>query len=335
MAEHRNTTITVRMVLKACAQAGVDTDELLRVSEIERVVAEHPDGEVTFNQMRNFWQNAFRLSGNPFLGMSTAQQVEIGDYKCIDYLTLNAATLGDSMENFCRYMILLNTWIGWEIDKQADRVILRMLPNAGVIPPHSYEFVFSIYIKRARQVTRDDWAPGRIRFPFPAPSDLQPHQDYFQCTVEYDAPAGEIEIDTDSWNQTLPNSDLQLLKVMDEHARLLMSQRLLPDDFVGQVRQQIVRALHGGDAQRDTIAKQLNMSPRTLQRRLEENGIAFVELLDEVRTELARNKLQNSDLSLAEIGFLLGFSEQSSFNRAFKRWTGKTPKEYRRDNSVG
>ena len=66
-----------------------------------------------------------------------------------------------------------------------------------------------------------------------------------------------------------------------------------------------------------------------MQRRLDENGIIFVDLLNEVRVELAKNKLKSSDLSLAEIGFLLGFSEQSSFNRAFKRWTGRTPREYR------
>ena len=149
--------------------------------------------------------------------------------------------------------------------------------------------------------------------------------------IEYDAPAAELVIAKDSWEQTLPNADAQLLKVMDEHAQLLLSKRILPDDFVGQVRKEIIRDLHGGEALRDTIANRLNMSPRTLQRRLEENGIAYAELLDEVRAELAKNKLQNSELSLAEIGFLLGFSEQSSFNRAFKRWTGKTPREYQRE----
>lgn len=329
MVEHRNTTITVRMVLQACESAGVNTEELLKLAEIDRETVDDPDGEVTFNQMRAFWQNAFRLSNDAFLGMNAARQVKIGDYKCIDYLTLNAATIGDSIENFCRFMILVNTWIGWEFEKEADRVIVRMVPNAGVIPPHSYEFVLSMYVKRVRETTTEDWAPSLVRFPFPAPPDLQPHQDYFNTLIEYDAPAGELIFSKESWSQPLPNADAQLLKVMDEHAKHLLSQRVLPDDFVGQVRREIIRELHGGLASRDTIAKNLNMSPRTLQRRLEDNGVAFAELMDDVRAELAKNKLQGSDLSLAEIGFLLGFSEQSSFNRAFKRWTGKTPKEYR------
>lgn len=331
MVEHRNTTITVRMVLKACESTHVDTDELLHLAGIDRKVVEDPDGEVSFSQMRAFWQNAFRLSGDPYLGIHAAQHVEIGDYKCLDYLTVHAATVGASMQNFCRYMILINTWIHWEIEEQNDEVILRMSSNAGAIPPHSYEFVFAIYTKRVRQITSDNWIPEVVHFPFPAPTNIQPHRDYFKTSVQYDAPVGEFVISRESWNEPVPNSDQQLYKVMDEHARMLMAQRPMPDDFVGVVRKEIVRELHGGEALRDTIAEKLHMSPRTLQRRLDENGVAYADLLDDVRSELAKAKLQGGDLSLAEIGFLLGFSEQSSFNRAFKRWTGKTPREYRRE----
>ncbi|MDH5325497.1 MAG: AraC family transcriptional regulator [Gammaproteobacteria bacterium] len=334
MVEHRNTTATVRMVLKACESAGVDTDELLQLAAIERQTALHPDGEVTFVQMRDFWQNAFRLSGDPFLGMRAAQHVEMGDFKCLDYLSANAATLGQCLESFCRYMPLLNTWIAWEIAKDDHQVTYRMLSHAGVIPPHSYEFVFSVYVKRAREVSHTDWAPALIRFPFPKPADQQQHLSFFRSPIEYDCPAGELVLSKEHWKLPLPYSDEHLMRVLDEHARLLLAQRPIPEDFVGRVRREIVRELHGGEALRDTIAKKLHMSPRTLQRRLDENGIAYADLLDEVRADLAKNKLQACELSLTEIGFLLGFSEQSAFTRAFKRWTGKTPLEYRRLNST-
>lgn len=331
MTEHRNTTVTVRMVLKACESAGVDTDELLSLAGISRQTALNPDGEVTFVQMREFWQNAFRMSGDPFLGMRAAEHVEVGDYKCLDYLTSNAATLGECFESFCRYMLLINTWIAWKTEEAGQEVIFRMLSNAGVIPPHSYEFVFTLYTQRARDLGHENWSPSLIRFPFPKPAGHQQHLDFFRCDVEYDCPAGEFVVTKDNWEFSLPNSDQQLLRIMDEHARLLLAQRPLPEDFVGQVRQEIVRELHGGEALRDTIAKRLHMSPRTLQRRLEENGIAYADLLDEVRSDLAKSKLRARELSLTEIGFLLGFSEQSSFTRAFKRWTSKTPMEYRRE----
>ena len=335
MIEHRNTTATVRLVLKACDAAGVDTDELLRLADIDRGTAENPDGEVTFNQMRSFWQHAFRLSKDPFLGMHATEHLQVGDYKCLDYLTLNAPSVGGSLSNFCRYLPLINTWINLKAEEADNGWVITMSPNAGVIPPHSYELVFSIFTQRMRQLTQDSWSPQEIHFPFSSPDNAAPHQQFFTTTIHYDAPVAEFIVSQEDWDTKLENSDQQLLKVMDDHARMIMSQRPIPEDFVGEVRRQIVRELHGGEANKENIAEQLHMSPRTLQRRLDNNGIAYADLLDEVRQELAKTKLQNSDLSLAEIGFLLGFSEQSSFNRAFKRWTGKTPREYRKAVRLG
>ena len=334
MAEHRNTTATVRMVLKACDAVNVDTDKLLKVAGISRQTAEDPDGEVSFEQMRAFWMTAFNMSSDPYLAMRAAEKIKIGDYKCWDYLTVHATTLGQSLEYFCRYMLLMNTWIGWEINKGKEFVTLRMISSAGVIPPPSYEFVFSACTIRSRFLAGDNWAPTQVKFPFQIKPNPEIHRDFFKCDVQYDAPTGEYIVDIDSWNKELPNGDEQLLQVLDQHARMLLANRPMPDDFIGKVKQEIIKDLHGGEATRETIAKRLNMSSRTLQRRLEEQGIAFADLLDEIRTELAKNKLQGSDLSLAEIGFLLGFSEQSSFTRAFKRWTGKTPLEYRRECKI-
>jgi len=335
LVEHRNTTITARMVLRACESIGVDTNKLLETVGLERAVAEDPDGEVSFEQMRHFWQTAYQMSADPHLAMRAAKLVKIGDYQCLDYLTVHASTLGQSLENFCRYMLLINTWIGWEIDKQTDKVILRVLPVAGTLPVPTYEFIFTIYTSRIRHLlNNENWVPAAIHAPFPSPANPDIYADFFKCPIQYDAPAGEIIISIDDWNTPLPSADENLMRVLDEHAKLLLAKRPLPDDFVGQVRREIVHGLHGGEVTRDSIASKLNMSPRTLQRRLDEHDLAFADLLDEVRADLAKNKLASGDMSLSEVGFLLGFSDQSAFSRAFKRWTDKTPKEYRKEHSL-
>jgi len=331
MIEHRCTTVTVRMVLKAVESKGVDGDELLSLAGIDRESVEHPDGEVSVSQMHAFWKNAFRLSNDPFLGMHTAQHTEIGDYKCLDYLTLHAGSVGASIQNICRYTALINTWINWEIQERDDEISVCMTSNAGEISPQAYEFIFSIVIKRMRQVTTENWVPKCVCFPFQSPVDLQPHDNYFRTTIRYDAPVGELLISPKNWSEPLLTSDQQLMSVLDEHARMLLAQRARPDDFVGQVRKEIIRELHGGEPLRNRVAEKLDMSPRTLQRRLDKQGVVYADLVAEVRMTVAKNKLQACDLSLSEIGFLLGFSEQSSFNRAFKRWTRKTPQEYRRE----
>ena len=99
--------------------------------------------------------------------------------------------------------------------------------------------------------------------------------------------------------------------------------------ILGQVREAIHAELRGGDPSLDHVAKRLGMSNRTLQRRVKDEGFTYAEVLDEIRTSVARVYLNQEGISICEAGYLLGFAEQSSFSRAFKRWTGSTPQRYR------
>jgi AraC-like DNA-binding protein len=334
MAEHRNTVATVRLVLKACEATGVDSNDLLKAAGIDPAVVADVDGEVSFTQMRAFWQNAYKLSGDPFLAMHAGQQAEVGAYNCLDYIWVHSSTFGEAMSKFIHYFGLINTWIGWDTLESDDAVIARMSPKAGVMPPPTPELVWAIYTVRARLLLGEDWSPQSLSLPTPEPEDPKPHNSFFRCPIDYDAPTTDFVIDRKSWDAELENADQQLARIMEQHAQLLMASRPLPDDLVGQVRQQIVRSLDGTKVTREDLAKGLHMSVRTLQRRLDENGIVFSDLVDEVRQELAKKHLNAGELTLTEIGFLLGFSEQSSFTRAFKRWTGKTPLEFRRASSA-
>jgi AraC-like DNA-binding protein len=334
MAEHRNTVATVRLVLKVCEAKGIDSNDLLKAAGIDPAVVADVDGEVSFTQMRAFWQNAYQLSGDSMLAMHAGQQAEVGAYKCLDYIWVHGATFGEAMSKFIRYFGLINTWIGWETLESGDAVIARMSPKAGVMPPPTPELVWAIFTVRARLLLGERWSPQWLSLPTPEPEDPEPHNRFFCCPMYYDAPTTDFVVNRKSWDAELENADQQLARIMEEHARLLMASRPMPDDLVGQVRQQIVRGMDGSKATREDVAKGLHISVRTLQRRLDEHGIVFSDLVDEVRQELAKKHLQAGELTLTEIGFLLGFSEQSSFTRAFKRWTGKTPLEFRRACSV-
>lgn len=131
MAEHRNTVATVRLVLKACAAKDVDANDLLKAADIDPAVV---DGEVSFAQMRAFWQLAYKLSRDPFPAMHAGQQAEIRAYKCLDYIWVHGSTFGEAMSKFMRYAGLVNTWIGWETLENDDTVTVRMSPKAGFMP---------------------------------------------------------------------------------------------------------------------------------------------------------------------------------------------------------
>jgi len=118
--------------------------------------------------------------------------------------------------------------------------------------------------------------------------------------------------------------------VLADHARIPKQQIPQEPPGVSEVRRAIVEQLEGGEPSLERVAKQLAMSPRTLQRRLHEHSLRYADLLDSTREGAARSYLTDRQVSVAEVVYLLGFAEQSSFNRAFKRWTGKAPTEYRR-----
>ncbi len=271
---------------------------------------------------------AYRLSQDPFLAMHAGQQVEMGGFRIIDYLLMNAATPGHALARMCRVFGLINTWIHWEISDLTDAKCLRLLGAMPTLPPPAVEFTWTVLVNRMRYLISADWSPQLIRFSYPEPSDSTPHKDYFRCEIEYGT-AAEMVISQGDWDFPIADSDHQLFQIIDEHARLLMAQRVMPDDLVGRICATIARALDGGDFKLETIASYLNISGRTLRRRLDDVGVVYSDLVEQVREQLAMERLADKRLSLTEVALMLGFSEQSAFNRAFKRWKGVTPRAYR------
>jgi AraC-like DNA-binding protein len=115
-----------------------------------------------------------------------------------------------------------------------------------------------------------------------------------------------------------------------QHVERILSEMPRESDLITAVRRAIAESMKQGDPKLARVIKQISMSPRTLERRLKEHGVVFKELLDDTRRRFALNYLKGRKHRLTEIAFLLGYSEVSAFNRAFRRWTGSTPLEYRR-----
>jgi AraC-like DNA-binding protein len=139
----------------------------------------------------------------------------------------------------------------------------------------------------------------------------------------------EIEVGRASWDLPIEGSEPGLLSILESHARSQIEALPAKDEVVAQVREAISGELRGGDPSIGRIAKKLATSERTLQRRLGDAGTSYAALLDGVRLEWAKTYLEQADVGLCEVSWLLGFSEQSAFTRAFKRWTGMSPGRFR------
>jgi AraC-like DNA-binding protein len=330
MSAHRNTTATVRAVLAVCKKAKVDTEALLAEAGISPEAAYDVDGEVTLDQMRGFWQAAYRLSGNPHLALHAGQEVTPGAYKSLDYLLVTAPTLGTGLSRFVKYLRLINTWINFDFEETEEGVGLVLRSLIGPVPPPAVEYTFAALTSRMRRALGAHWTPANVSFTHAPRPDHFAYAAYFGCPVEFAADRCELLFGRDDWEAPIPCADAALFRLVDAHSLLLLDSRSAADDIAAKVRSKIAKTLKDGEPHRDTVARRLGVSGRTLHRRLGEAGVTFSELVEEVRKDLASSYLARQDLALSEVSFILGFSDQSAFTRAFKRWTGLTPHLFRK-----
>ncbi len=134
------------------------------------------------------------------------------------------------------------------------------------------------------------------------------------------------------WAFSLPGGDEGLFRVLSSHAELLHAKRPDPDDLVQRARIEVLRVLKEGIPTIEDTAAAMGVGARTLQRRLSDRGLTFSQIIDQVREDQARDLIIAGSMSLSETAFFLGFANQSAFSRAFKRWTGQAPREFRRKN---
>ena len=166
------------------------------------------------------------------------------------------------------------------------------------------------------------------------PESTAPYDRYFGCPVRFGAEENAFLLSREDADSPLPSSNKQLATVFDKMLGEELAQ-LDKSDVVARCRAAVLEHLTSGEASAEDTAKQLHMSPRTLQRKLAEVRLTYQQLVDDTRKDLALRYIADVKRSVSDITFSLGFSQPSAFTRAFKRWTGLSPTDYRESRSSG
>jgi len=234
------------------------------------------------------------------------------------------------LERLNRYVAIVSdaASLAVEEDDEGYRMILELFGGGQPVPRQRFEFDLITILSFCRWVTNRDLRPLAFELRFPPPADLRPYQEAFKCPLRFNASANALLFARADVSSPLPTAHPLLAEV---HERLASEhlQRLDHAQMSSRVRGAMIRHLPHGEPRRTEIASALEMSGRTLQRHLEGEGTTFERLLDDTRRELAQQYLGQSDVSLADATYLLGFRSQSSFFRACKRWFGTSPRHYR------
>ena len=194
--------------------------------------------------------------------------------------------------------------------------------------PTRTDSFFSYTTEMCRANRGKSFNPVSISLMHPAPECAGEFYAYFRCPVHFDAPEYSMTISFEDADKQLAGSNPHLAQLNDQ-VMIKYLANLDKADIVSRVKAAILDQLPSGNISDSAVAEALHVSNRTMQRQLQTENTNFKTLLNEVRSELADKYIRDNQLSLTEISFMLGFSEMSSFSRAFKRWTGESPSNFR------
>lgn len=256
------------------------------------------------------------------------------DYGAFGLAWKTAVNLRGSYQRAERYGRVLTSVTTHELERTEAAAYLNIYRTPANRPGMclSNEMTIASICAISREVSALTFAPLGVYFKHAAPSSLEHHEAYFECPVYFNAERDALLVSDDHLEATNQLGDEGVSKFFDRHLSAQLaefSDEEAGGSLVRRVSDQISRSLSEGTPLISEVARHFGVSARTLQRKLAEHRCSFQDLVDDSRRQLAQRLLQETDFSLAEIAFMTGFSEQSAFNRAFKRWQGQSPRAFR------
>lgn len=271
------------------------------------------------------------------LPIRTGASMRLDEYGALGLAFKAATTLGRSFGRIERYARLWTSVVEYELrpDPRGTLFILHRDGARRLGLRLSNETTLVSAVSIARQVSPEPVTPREVLVKHPAPRSVVGHEDWFGCPVRFGQSLDAVLFSPETLAQPNILGDEGISRFLTSHLDQELS-ALAPDDpLVRQSRQAIAQALSEGAPKMAEIARGLGLSARSYHRRLAEHGLTFQALAEETRRDLAEGLLRDGRHSLAEVAFLTGFAEQSSFTRAFKRWSGHTPAHYRKAHLAG
>ncbi|MGC4060839.1 MAG: AraC family transcriptional regulator [Aquabacterium sp.] len=325
MAETRVAASYAQLLYEYLENQGLDAAQVLGASR--------PDTHQHFVPMSD-WQTWLRrvdaLEKRPALALRIAEGIGARHFGVLGYTALACGNLGEALQRLERYHASVYDANPAKVVATPDGIAIEWGVERGKPGSLVDETAIASLVQLARDMTGRYWPVRAVSFVNPAPLQTQPYEDFFGGQVSFGAPLTRLEFDQTYLALPLRKSDPALLALMDQQAEQLLQQVAAVPAIVDAWRKTLVPLIREGQTSLAALAAAHHTSPRSLQRRLAEQGTSFQQLLDNTRQHLAERHLMDAKLDLAEIALLLGYSEQSAFTRAFRAWTGLAPAQWRR-----
>lgn len=329
MVVHQTASVLVLQWLLAYARRiGLDVSGLLRDLRLAPAELDDPDVRLPVPTLQRAWAAVAAASSDEAFGLHLAQHTEEGAFEVLDYAASFSSTLRDALDWVARFYRLASDEAAIQVLR--DGGAARVVRLVGDTHPQNQDALFALLVNRFRSFSGRPVSPREVSF------EHAPHAEgelaaFFGCPVRFARAHSELVFASSDSELPVHAAKPRLAAVLNRYAAELLARLPAGDSYADHVRWAVTHVIQRGSPTLAAIAREMHASARTVQRRLSDAGTTHTRLVDEVRRQLAMRYIESPLLSITETAFLLGYEDERSFRRAFKKWTGKSPTQARHD----
>jgi len=328
-------SITGLLAISLREEYGIDPAPLYEQAGVSLPPTTSPQLRYPISKIRELWELGKKASGDEAIGLKTGTYAQLPQFYALGYSISASSTLLGALQRICRYQKLMSTAsLEIKVTELDDSYALSAeFPDASRSPPkEGIDCGMTALLALCDIVAGKEIRPLRVELTCPDTVHPDAYRQALRAPVRFNADVGVFYFDKELLLEPLSLGAPDVAKATDKIAEQYVD-ALDPHKVASQVQRLLVDLLPSGKTDQDLVSKRLNRSTSTLQRQLQAEGMSYRDVLDTTRRRLAENYLTEDKHSHAQIAYMLGFSDQSNFSRAFKRWTSMSPGQYHEANS--
>ncbi|PSL48893.1 AraC-like DNA-binding protein [Chitinophaga niastensis] len=315
-------------------QRDIDAAQLCKLAGIDLPALKKKTATpVTAQQLQDLWLNASRLSNDPLFGLHFAESLQPAALGIVGEIIQSSATAGEALTHAAALTHLVTDQCRMELTRTNKTFTVRLIPatDYGATPPYAFrqliDLLLVMVIHELDGLLLEKIAPSAVRLAYTVP-DLPEYERVFRCRPSKRAGEYVLVFDIKYWDEPLLTANYELQNLLLQKVSTLTNTTAQPQTLQLRIYNYLLANSYLGVSSLDDMAANFNISPRSLQRKLKEEGVKYQDVADAVRRSLAVYYISSGNYPLKDISYMLGYNELSAFTRAFKRWTGSTPVSY-------
>jgi len=321
-------------IADALGRHDVDPESVFADCGLELPTVTDPLRRLTNEEVTALFAAAVEHTGDPTFGLLAGRSMRPGNLHALGYALLSSTSLRDFCNRLVSYYRIVSQNAVIHLEETRSELILVTRAPAPDLCWETHDAFAALIVSLTRFVYSADFNPLRIELMRPDPQAHRPAYDaYFRCPIHYDGDDVRFYFDRSQVDQQLPGASRELA-LMHDRAVSQYLEKIEKANIVNRVRTIVVEELASHTLTKQHVAERVCMSPRSLQMKLAAEGSSFQEILDSTRRALAISYMEQASVSITEAAYLVGFTEVSNFTRAFRRWTGQSPREFRRNLGI-